>query len=163
MRIPLAALPGFDPVGLFVRGLINDDGRYLVSGVSPCDPVAILVDGRESRGYRTVSFELVDLDVADSSTADRLARWLAARVGLEVGCTAPGWKGQDDGWVLTTFGKGVFFGAMPSNSRPAGHISIVPGLAGIDVPGGYRRLPDGSLFRDRLALAVVAVHVGSRP
>lgn len=87
-------------------------------------------------------------------TADRVARWVAGRVGFEFGCTAPDWfRERDRQWLIGgDFDFDFTFG-------PAASRHLIPSLADIN-PTDDRRLTDGSRYTDRLALALVAQHLG---
>jgi hypothetical protein len=153
LRFGLAALDGFDPVGLTL-GRGGEWAACVAYGHS--DGTVLLVRGAGTRHVVTEWWPLAgfEVDLADAATRDRVARWLAARVGLEVGSTAPGWETGDIEpveWVLVGTRIGDHF--TPDS---------VPALAAVD-PDDRRRLADGSLYRDALALALVAVHVGGAP
>lgn len=158
LRVPLSALPGFDPVGLRCSTASSGDGHWL------CVADGWLTDAnpRVSRNETTRVYDGpmsgVVLDLSDSATRDRVARWVAARVGLEVGCTAPGWGWVDNdptnamrdvlarGWVL---GSAFFvWGGC--------------GTSDLD-PTDDTCLPDGSRVVDAVALARVAVYLGAQP
>jgi len=141
LRIPLSALPGFDAVGL--RMWLPDTRASVIC----------LEDYGDDRWTVTL---------ADASTADRVARWVADRVGMEIGATAPSWQSppreSEDVVVWTLLGST----ADPHHRRfwlQGFGVARVPALAGLDYTDD-RRLPDGSRYVDRLALARVAVHVG---
>lgn len=180
--VPLASLPGFDPVGL--RVLVRAETAVLTDiasgGVGPAEgPVwrGCWVWWADSSGHED-SVDLVDwseviLDLADASTRDRVARWLAGRVGFAVGCTAPDWiptlkfglgSGgigyRDDGgyWTLCCSSRTEHFRA-PKGSTGLKAFDEVPGLVSVD-PHDAHRLPDDSRYADALALARVAVHTG---
>lgn len=180
LRVPLAALPGLydNPMGLLVVDA-DDEWGVIVCRAQDYDdpapgdndhetPLVLVAWSRcgadaEAPEWIEVADLSVSLDVGPN--ADRVARWLAARVGLEVGCTAPlwsvcarGWGGH--GWALTqrdfegeTTCK-VF--ASPYNGGDCAALTEMDELRTDAGP----RLPDGSLFRDRLALALVAQHIG---
>lgn len=162
LRVPLPSLPGLDPVGLvvwhavdqtFESGLCFENesrtaGRWLA--------LNIRVRGGKGTSYFRAENGIVDL--ADAATRDRVARWVADRVEFEVGSTAPGWGFVDTDWGFDM--RGWLMGWRRQGEPvwwPADGF-----LAGAD-PNDDRLLPDGSKFVDALALARVAVHVGSRP
>lgn len=162
LRVPLASLPGLDPVGLVVAtwtGYHRNDpepsGRELFALWSPNDGAPLVVE----RGVGLRRRYRVEADLSDRSTRNRVAEWLAGRVGLEVGSTAPVWVGYIDGWRLLgtehTQGNLRLFTWDTGGTRTA----TVPALADLH-PVDDRRLPDGSRFVDAWALALVAVHVG---
>lgn len=132
LRVPLSALPGLDPVGLRVYwssfssvivGPQDHDGLYPVHhehGV-----------GCLSEGF---------LHLSDAATRDRCARYLAQRVEVDVGSTAPNW-GPD------AFHRGLWWLVGPDD----GWHREVADLEAYD----DRRLPDGSWWVDAAALAAV--------
>lgn len=130
LQVPLASLPGFDPTGLWVSH----------AGVTDMCANAPLPDW--------VADPTVTL--ADSATADRVARWIAERTKLQTGATAPEWK-----YVTSSAGWWLTFDCVGSY-HPVG-TSVLHSLT--DSVSDDRRLPDGSRFIDRLALALVAVEV----
>lgn len=162
LRVRLNQLPGFDPVGL--RLYRWSDGLYL--GV-------VIETPAEMSGYATAHAGRIELgwlggcavDLSGASTRDRVARWLAWRLGIPIGCTAPEWATDIEGWSM-------FAGESPERAgmacwdldgRGAGAAGgKVEGLAGLD-PTADTRLPDGSRLVDAVALARVAVHVGGQP
>lgn len=131
LLIPLAELPGLDPVGLFLR-----DGDRV--GLCFCDDVT--APGRND----------VTLDLADAATRDRCLRWLAGRVGLDTRGRCPWW------WATTTVGWGLGYGARGRWEAfgAAGAWNEVPALADLD-PTDDTRIRDGSRLVDALALAAV--------
>lgn len=164
LRVPLASLAGFDPVGLVVDGAVivsraeeqdNDEAGWAAEFATLPPPSLLAIATVEGVRFRVAAE--VSVTLADASTADRVARWVAGRVGLEVGCTAPGWReGRQGGlglpgWLLDTGDGSKFF---TYDSLP-----VVRAFWMDD----DRLLPDGSRYVDRLALALVAVHVGGQP
>jgi hypothetical protein len=153
LRIELSALPGFDPVGLDVERSCCGH----VIGDPYAGPPECCGDPDE-----WVSF-------IDASTRDRVARWLAGRVGLTVGSTAPGWWHQEAVWVLAVRRAGGVKGGSSARtfsgsprwaaSADGGKRRHVPTLGDLD-PSDPRLLPDGSRYVNALALARVAVTVG---
>lgn len=157
LLLPLSSLPGFDPVGLRVRHpaggvpwgvcVAVDDSRPNVHNVV----VATTELGPpHDRDLDFAPARLVDLNLADASTADRVARWIACQVGVEVGCTAPKWiyiepsPGffEPGGWELHGVGDEFYY------IRP-GHAAV----CGMD--------QDGSRHADRLALRNFAEYLGA--
>ncbi len=126
LRVPLSALPGLDPVGLWVHH---------------CGVADMCAHAPLPGWVRDPS-----VDLADASTADRVARWRALQcAGIRVGPTAPAWIHLGYGaWGLAWVGGRTTF--CRSCCLPEG----------VD-PDDSRRLPDGSRYVDRLALARVAV------
>lgn len=168
LLVPCALLPNISAVGLKVwvestrpdpstRGLRVDDG---VAFFGPMGPIH-LGNGLPRTGR-------VFLRLDDSSTRDRILRWMAAEVGFVAVPTqsvgAPGWNRQQGGWVLTYFkgprrgAAGIFFASWASNSRPLDHWTIVPRLEGLDAEDDSR-LPDESCRVDAVALGRVATHL----
>lgn len=96
----------------------------------------------------------LSLDLARDEAADRCARWLAWAVGLAVGATAPEWERTPRWRHLGEWSLGGYrFGHRSGNQR-------APALAALD-PADDTRLPCGARRVDRLALRVVAEHVGA--
>lgn len=176
LRIPLALLPGFDPIGALVRvagcrGLVvgrdtaRPETRWGEWLIHPLDewkdlPLDCGTLVRSCRGSEA------QIDLAESSTADRLSRWMALRLGMRADwgdCTAPRWYAAgmtpSTPWWVIQWGREsrIFASAAYHGAR----VIPVPDLH-FDA-GDARRLPDGSRFADRLALGTVAVHVGSTP
>ena len=156
LRVALSDLPGFDPVGLRVLDPNGELGSYVATYA---DEVHVMLDGRANATGGLVLDEDVDLDLSDAATRDRLARWLAARVGLEVGCTAPRWFWHVAMrcWVLG-HGRLESSRSFSFDGRVTDH--EVPPLSDLDGADDDTRLPDGSRLVDAVALARVAVHVG---
>jgi hypothetical protein len=168
LRVSLAKLPGLNAAGLFCWD----------RGESGC--CVLEVDNHWVRfagdDLPNVSTGSVDLDLSDSATADRVARWCAGRVGLEVGCTAPGWRSYSARadpplaiWLLGEPGDARVFANQPRRDPPLtgwaysrAVENVVPTLADLD-PTDARLLPDGARWIDRLALALVATHLGGLP
>jgi hypothetical protein len=162
LRVPLAALDGFDPVGLRCGEDLDHEAGVCTHTTEAGEHVWLVYSDDDTWDWLPRGVVFVDL--ADPATADRVARWLAARVGLEVGCTAPRWNhsGRRGTWAITgDADAALFHGSEPPRNwrgrtrwKPAE--IVVPALAALD-PSDDRRLPDGSRYVDRLALALVAV------
>jgi hypothetical protein len=112
----------------------------------------------------------VRLGLSRASTRDRVARWVAGRVGLECGATAPGWEGRSawevSGWCLDCRpGSRLFVPPNTVHRRPnwsqTSRRVAVPALAALSPDPA--RLPDGCRRVDAEALAVVARFVGGAP
>ena len=147
LRVPLSSLPGFDPVGLVLHHHSGWSGFAI--GRSPRGSLVCY-----SSGVSQLEPAAAEIDLADSATADRVARWAAAQVELATDCTAPGWRYLPDSvgwWLAAPDGAGWFF---PVSSLP---------LVKVFWADDDRLLPDGSRYVDRLALALVAVYLGSQP
>lgn len=155
LLLPLSVLAGMDVEGLHVHN--ERDG---LSGVIVETEMGLRVYcSTEGDG------DLHDLDNDEwrpsldvSATRDRAARWLARRVGLECGSTAPEWRAAREpkprGWILA---GGAWFVFGPGRSL----IDLeVPALAELD-PADNTLLPDGSRLVDALALAAVCRAVGA--
>lgn len=162
LRVPLSALPHFRPDLIWeCQGdrvvqvwsvLEEEQEHYFLARHDGDDSVAKWWSEPES---------WMMLDLSDASTADRCARWLAGRVGLEVGCTAPGWFFHEAmvAWLLGR-GRRDTTRLFAQNGPDIDY--VVHTLADLD-PTDDRRLPDGSRYVDRLALALVCRHVGGTP
>jgi hypothetical protein len=149
LRVPLAALPGFGPVGL---SLWNErDG--LRGTVVETDMGLAVFCMTEGDGHLHDRDDAWEYDLADASTRDRIARWVAGRAGLTLGSTAPDW-----GWcppVMTwrlSAERGEWDAPQALFDDAFWDIHL----------GDTRRLPDGSGYADAKALGMAAVHVGSR-
>ena len=157
-RVRLADLPGFDATGLLLRDAKGDEEGIVVYD----DGRDVLVhpeDGDDEPRYWTRDQE-GDLDeegpcvsTTDASTRDRLARWVAGRVKLPVGSTAPDWacRFTSPHWTLA--------GPQRGNGGSEAMCTFHQGLADLD-PNDPRLLPDGSRRVDAVALAEVARHLG---
>lgn len=146
LQVPLSAVPGLHPVGLPV--LFRHES-WLVTRLVVTRGVTRAAEIDQIRGTErigAVPFGGLSCDLADDGTADRIARWVAERMGLEPGCTAPTWV-FDGGWQVVSGGSLAMFD----------HISS---LGDLD-PDDDRRLPSGARLVDRRALALVARHVGA--
>lgn len=160
LRIPICDLPALRVDGLYCWPHGVGEAEMVMWG----DDEEVRFAGDE----RTIPLGLVLLNLADSSSRDRLVRWIATVTGLDIGSTAPGWKGQankdgDYGWVLSSYGPGSgrFFASWASRSRHPGHWSVVPTLAGLNA-GDRTRLPDGSSRVHAIAMGRVALHLAKR-
>jgi hypothetical protein len=162
LRIPLAQLPGLDSTGLHLWA----GERHVTCVYDTVTPyyhtdehaIVLIVGGDEdTRVEQAPRDEGWAIDLREGAAADRVARWLAARLDTEVGCTAPTWAcgsshDGEQGWTLWGCGAEYWFSCEDEGSV----------LHGLD-PFDDRTLPDGSQWIDRLALALVAQHVGGRP
>jgi hypothetical protein len=171
LRVPLDKLPGLDAVGLTAYAM---DLQWIVIGDGGCEGLDILAWTLDEQV--PVPREVMAISLADSATADRVARWCAGRVGLEVGCTAPGWRSYSARadpplaiWLLGEPGDARVFANQPRRDPPLtgwaysrAVENVVPALADLD-PTDARLLPDGARWIDRLALALVATHLGGTP
>lgn len=155
LRVRLADLPGFDPVGLVVQ--YEGDERLLCVGQFDG---GVLLDDEGPDGEQLAALpEQCEVSTADARTRDALARWVAGRIGRSVGSIAPGWVMHRQRWELSTDGDdtNTYFGV--DWERPD---VVVPTLGDLD-PRDPRLLPDGSRWVDAAALAAVARHVGGQP
>ena len=178
LLVPLASLPGFDPVGLRVASTATDNAKFpglrgLFVAHADCDEVRVLWvadDGPENWPAAQVL-----LDLADAATRDRLARYVAGRVGLEVGSTAPTWA-PDRAWDVYGWTLGDNHSPRSVMFMPPEQIGRRPNWIGnrrIPVPGlpdpnnlydDYRSpkpatVEDGTPLMYCVALGIVAVHV----
>ena len=149
LLLRLDELPGFDPVGLHVCGgrSLQPWGLVVFSGPGGC-----MLSG----GQDEVPATSLRVSLADPATRDRVARWLAARVGLEVGATATRWgRSRGRAWSLVAV-KGRIWRWWEHQTawtlRGDRHYGC-PALASIDLADPQA---------DWLALAAVARHVGSQ-
>lgn len=171
LRLRLAELPGFDPVGLRVTredglaGTAVGDGFVVIRAPS----MAFWQSGDPWAPWATF------VTTADASTRDRVARWVAGRLGKDVGPSGPCWGAVSNGYegggwaLLSRLGRGMSIFMDPDRLPLAALPPLVPGgesvwvgvpaLATLD-PRDDRLLPDGSRWVDAAALAEVARHVG---
>lgn len=161
LRVPLSDLPGLPCRGLLLypmEGSVHDGPLLAETDIRPDDMGRPVV--RVCGGMRLTEFWAVDL--SDGATRDRCARWLAGRVGLGVGSTAPRWEpvwtpATDRAWYLGGRGGTIDWFAGPS--YPLTHTTSrapvpVSALDDLD-PSDDRRIPDGSRWVDAAALAAV--------
>ncbi len=161
LLIPLAELPGLDPVGLVVHS--RSYGELMCLGWcydAPDRNIRVVRNaGPWPRGWGLVSAWHGEyaLDLSDAATRDRCLRWLAGRVELPKGCGAPTWKWHSAlrCWLLSD-GDGHCHTFARDWLYVEHH---VPTLADLD-PTDDTRLSDGSRLVDALALAAVLRHVG---
>jgi hypothetical protein len=185
LRVPLAALPGLDVRGLLLwptreelhrRDLAmfrtfsdgSAAGAQLPTGI---EWIGVTRDTSDHAlaGYVVTHTDFasrhgivanfrggpVDVDLADAATRDRVARWLAARVGLNTSGRCPWWFTLAP--VASRPGWGLAYGPHGSyETFGPGRETEVPALVGLN-GADDRRLPDGSRYVDALALALVAV------
>jgi hypothetical protein len=156
LRVPLAVLPGFDPIGLFVANGADDEG-YLVLFRDETTILAHNCGTDEYPWWWSLDEEPgPEVSLTHASTRDRVARWVAGRSvqPFPLGSTAPEVRLTDamDGRpLLRLVGAG----------RQAAVFTSVAlyGIADLD-PQDPRLLPDGSKWVDAAALAAVARQVG---
>lgn len=162
LRVPLASLPGLVPVGLRVVSTGERGGWVLPVGLHRDRYQVASPDGL-AVGSECIDWDDLDFtwayDLQDSSTADRVARWVADRRRVEVGCTAPEWG-------VSLFNLYALRTITIRSGREHYHRWEAPRVDGSDLWSWYhddRLLPDGSRYVDRLSLTLVAVLVGSQP
>lgn len=150
LTFAVSRLDGIDPSGL--RGVIP--GPYLSTGQQR-DVVFILRRGglpgtcdvvRSGGVYHCVSN--VELNLADASTRDRCARWLAARRRHPSMATAPAWRMQ----LAQDTPEGPVYTVWRLSSGTT-HTDYSGGLYE-DLSHLLGGLPDGSDRRDALALGI---------
>lgn len=143
LLVPLTALRGFDEVyGLEIYGL----GMCLDQDA---ETIRTWSHNQAVRHQR----DMCEIDLADAATADRIARWVAGRVGFEHAATAPNWGTSGSDHPVHGPSRYAYLGDSDHH---------------FDLPDDFddtddRRLPDGSMYADRLALALVAQHLGATP
>lgn len=140
LRVPLSVLPRLPCRGLLLYPIpgywMEDRPRLAQTDVLLNDTghQTVRVDGEMRRT------EVWAVDLSDAATRDRCARYLAQRVEVDVGSTAPNW-GPD------AFHRGLWWLVGPDD----GWHREVADLEAYD----DRRLPDGSWWVDAAALAAV--------
>lgn len=148
--LPLMSVPA---LGLSVRGQAEFvEGTVVGESGHAADSE---VDVHDWGQNRTVVLPRIraTMNLADASTRDRVARWLAGRVGLTLGSTGPDW-----GWcppVMTwrlTAERGEWDAPQSLFDATFWDVHL----------GDTRRLHDGSGYCDALALGMAAVHLGGR-
>lgn len=90
--ISLVSLPNFHPTGLPVQVVTVEwsaahEGIVIASGGG-----GLTIYLPMTRRMVAAPARACNLDLFDAATRDRIARWAAGRVGLEVGSTAPRWR-----------------------------------------------------------------------
>jgi hypothetical protein len=174
VRLRLADLSGFDPVGLWVANKDEPEGFLVLFQ----DETTVLVHSGGSEDYpwwwTKAEEDGPTITMLHASTRDRVARWVAGRVGKDVGPSGPCWGAvansyEGGGWALLgKLGHGLSIFMDPDRLPlaalpplvPTGESvwNGVPALAALN-PNDGRRLPDGSRWVDAAALAAVARHV----
>jgi hypothetical protein len=162
-------LPGSLP-GLLARGcpVVYTSGptpiRGIVTGYAPAVSDAPDVSWDGGVISRSMLPSALALDMDDPAGMDRAARWLAERVGLVCGATAPEWRREQshdgDGeithyWALcvrASWARGSWVCFHDENQDDDGAVKwvLVPGISTLTNPAAA------------LALAVMAVSGGSR-
>lgn len=180
LMLPLTSLPGFNPVGLHLASPFANDGKMVYihwlcvdRDTLNADDGAINCWCGEDNGFTGwIERRQWYLDLADASTADRVARWVAERLGLRIvdidhhlrehshlECTAPV-------FFVNAYGQCII-GRDRIGARTSFHgwrqddpdkILALQDLDQYD----RRQLADGSRYVERLGLAIVAFHVGDR-
>lgn len=172
LRVRLADLPGFNPVGLTVDAKNGDGstfGAALCVGVRHPQGGTVFwmwteVNGLVVFGHGTEVF----VSTADARTRDALARWVAGRYGLRVGSSCPSLLCNEQElfqWKL--------YSAPDFRVYNSGHVTFDGDAE--DGPTELRRLRaedprllpgltanDRARWVDAAALAAVARFVGSR-
>lgn len=93
--IPLAQLQDFDAGGLEIVGL----GRCLYDEVYGDDAVLHVWGLHGNAVYH--GREFCEIDLSCAATRDRVVRWIAMRIGLAVGSTAPQFGSFRKDWRVT--------------------------------------------------------------
>ena len=144
LRLRVAGLPGLDVVGLFAYFLGDEeDERHLITD----ETVVELQRVFRSHGGPWQSEEDLFVSTADARTRDALARWVAERVGLWFGSTAPTWWAAESDWWLSAH--------RSDREWRKGEVPALGDLSARD----HRCLADGSRWVDAAALAEVVRHL----
>lgn len=167
LLLRLDRVRGLDPVGLAITA---DEARYSgvcvrVFGTPANDPrvsstrssCTMSVYPRGGGHCAALPPSEVSVSLADSAARDRVARWVAERVGMPCDPVAGFWRFVLGAWRLTGSDGAIEFGAADPEAEGR---FVVHALSALD-PHDDTRLPDGSRLVDALALAAVARHVGS--
>jgi hypothetical protein len=146
LLVSLAALPGLDATGLRLLSSVSG-GEYVCIGYRPrvraWYALPVMSDARTAEECEWVPLGLdARIDLADSATRDRVARWCGERRKLEAGCTAPHWHHD--------------FGGRCALSAVTRWTTYCDAVDAYD----DTKLEDGSRKADAHALAMVAVHLG---
>lgn len=154
LLVSLDKLPGFDPVGLWVRPRVYPQGqRWLVTQHLPAGGqykarCMLAHGGPYNPGADDSDLKL---DLSDRRTRAAVAHWLAERID---------YADRHNG-LHFVYVNGIWWLEGPGDGfNPRWDKFDVPALADID-PTLPDLLPDGSRRVDAEALALVAVHVGA--
>ena len=90
-------------------------------------------DATVRRGFEDACLALL-CDLTRPASMDWWARWLAGRVGLTVGATAPRWRYTDSGWELSV-GSGQAWECAYFATASRFHHIVLAYVTVIDVPG----------------------------
>lgn len=156
LRVSLALLP-IDPTGLDVfvsRGSLH---TICVLSDEPAHPDLWLFCAEPMAAPRRFRRDLGEVDLADTSTADRVARWAAKQVEIPSSCGViwhPGYDHSGDpGWIL--YGRG-------GDDSLEYFVDLGQEVFADIESDDERVLPDGSRYVDRLALARWVVTLAGR-
>lgn len=164
LLISPSALAGLSPVGLRVWNVRDELEGHVVPGVYQH---RVYAPTEGDGDLHPLADDPWMLDLADAETRDRVARWVAVRVGLQLSSVAPSWQyggrlWQIDvprrGWASTLVSAWWFAPYESPHWRE--EVTVVPALAEINSER-MSELEDGSLLIDALGLAVVARHLGA--
>lgn len=170
LLVPLLALPGLDPVGLWVRHRASPSAcRWLVTEHLPA------IEGRYPQPSRCVVAhggphnvgdvdDKLRLNLADSATRDRVTRWIGARSNKAMDhSSAPWWEwhGPRRVWALIANRWVHYYSPFGDEIETADPLLAVLALRDLD-PQDFTTLPDNSRRVDAHALALVAVHLGQQ-
>lgn len=167
VSVPLIELPLFDPSGLPVIVRMLYEVRGPLGGETRVARVRSTGDDGDVLIDITGAASMVDLpdtcflDLTKARARDAGARWMAWALGLEVGSTAPLWRGREGHWVLGGASSIVFAPKPchqpPASSRRRPRRVVIPELAHLPWNRPHlarERLPDGSFRLDAVALVL---------
>jgi hypothetical protein len=173
LLVAASGFPRLDLVGLRLwwrcpdgRGGFSQPAKHVCVSSAMGPSVPLMISGPDVRFPLRAE---VQLDFEDADTRDRVARWMAGLEGAFCESTAPRWHWStvDDAWWLEALESDGALNSWGYNhrgvvcTRGTKVIEAVPALFSVD-PRDEERLPDGSRQVDALALAITAVHLGSR-
>lgn len=159
LRVSLADLP-IDPTGLDVYVPHYQMHTICVLADDAVEPDLWLFCAEPGAGARRFARASGEIDLADTSAADRVARWAARKVEIPSSCGVIWHSGfsscaDSSGWILYGTDGEDYADFFVSGDHEQSPLRVVN-------PDDGRRLPDGSRYVDRLALARWVVTLAGR-